>query len=151
MNRKIILFIVLSILILLIGVPLILKQNWKQFSETKITPKTLTAAINDVKTFNESGEGTLKQMFADSARILFRFPPNSCNCNEPDFTDAVNRAKKDVGENRVLVVIAAENLKEIHFFRERTKLSDPIYSATDTIFALFEASQILMPALFFPT
>jgi hypothetical protein len=32
-------------------------------------------------------------MLADSTRILFRFPPNSCTCHELDFAAAVNRAK----------------------------------------------------------
>jgi hypothetical protein len=139
----------MSVLILLIGTPLVLKQNWKQFSETP-KPKTLTGAVNNVKTFNENGEGTLTQMLADSARILFRFPPHSCDCNEPAFADAVNRARKDIGENRVLILIAAENKKEIHFFRERTKLSASIYSATDTVFALFEASQLPYACVVFP-
>ncbi|GHS93834.1 hypothetical protein FACS1894207_0940 [Bacteroidia bacterium] len=81
---------------------------------------------------------------------MFRFPPNSCSCHELDFSEAVSRAKEDFGENRVFAVIAAKNSKEMFFFRERTKLSCPVYSATDTIFTLFEASQTPYACIVFP-
>jgi hypothetical protein len=152
MNRKIVLFIVLSVFILSAGTPWILKQNWKQFSKAKEDKprQSLSGAMNEVNTFNERGEISLKQVIADSARIMFRFPPNSCSCHELDFSEAINLAKKDIGENRVFAVIAAENPKEMIFFRERTKLSCPVYSATDTIFALFEASQTPYACVVFP-
>jgi hypothetical protein len=151
MDRKIILFIVLSVLILLVGTPLVLKQNWKQFSNTKkVQQSSLSGIINNAQTFNERGEISLKQVIADSARILFRFPPNSCPCHELDFSAAIDRVKKDMGENRVFAVIAAENIKEIILFRERTKLSCPVYSAKDTLFALYEASQTPYACIVYP-
>lgn len=140
----------MSVLILLIGTPLVLKQNWKQFLGTKKSWQSLSGEINNVKAFNEHEEITLQQAIADTARIIFRFTPHTCSCLEPDFSDAVKRVKKEIGENKVIVVIAAEDSKEIFFFRERTKLSGPVYSATDTIFALFDTSQTPYACVVYP-
>jgi hypothetical protein len=151
MNKKIILFITLSTLLLLIGTPFLRNQNWKQFSEKKETqPQSLSGVINNVKTFNGQEEIFLQQLIADSACVLFRFPSQTCSCLEPEFTEGLKRVVEAMGENKVLTVIAAENTKEIFFFRERNRLSYPIYSAADTVFSLYEAAKTPYACIVYP-
>jgi hypothetical protein len=123
---------------------LLLKQNWKQFSEKRDTqPQMLSDTLNNVKLSDGQEETSLQQLIADSAFILFRFPPHTCACLESEFADGLKRVAKDLGESRIFAVIAAENEKELFFFRERNKLTCPVYftAATDTVFALFDKAQ----------
>ena len=144
------LFIGLSVLIVLIGLPLILQQSWMLLPEKKETTQKLTSLINNANIIDEKEEISLQHAFVDSIRIIFRFPPNTCSCLELDFAKAVNRAKKDIGENNVFVIIAGETTKDIIFFRERTKLSGHIYSTTDTIITSFDTGQEPYACVAFP-
>ncbi|MDR1154273.1 MAG: hypothetical protein LBL04_06140 [Bacteroidales bacterium] len=142
MNRKIILSIGLSLLIVIVGLPLTLKQNWRQFAVKNQPRRLLVDTLKNVQAFNELGDILLQQVIADSACVMFRFPPHTCSCLEPDFSEAVNRLSADIGgSSRVFVVIAADNAKDLFYFRERTGLTCPVYSTTDTLLASVDPSR----------
>ena len=141
MNKKILTFTGLSILIVFIGLPFTLKHNRILLPEIKETKRVLTSLMKNAKMVDEKKEISLQHAFADSIRILFRFPPNACSCHELDFANAVTRAKKDIGESNVFVIIAVDTAKDIIFFRERTKISGHIYTTSDTIISSFDAKR----------
>jgi len=150
MKRKVIFFTGFSLLVVLIGLPLALKQNWGQFSNGGKQRYILTDTLRKSTIFNEQDSLLLQKLIADSARILFRFPPNTCHCLEPDFAEAVKRAKNKIGENKIFVIIAAADAKDIHFFCERTKLSSPVYGTNDTLLASFDANETPYACVVFP-
>jgi hypothetical protein len=113
MNRKILLFIGLSVLVMLAGVPLLPRQNRQQF------PDTFSDTIKNVEIFDEQGDISLQRALADSARVLFQLPSHTCSCLEPDFSEGIKRLMEDIGESKVLVVIAVDDSRDIFFFRER--------------------------------
>jgi len=150
MKRKILFFAGLSVLIILVGLPLSLKQNWSQFSNRNKSHPVLTDTLSLATVFNEFGSMSLQVLIVDSARLMFRFTPNTCSCLESDFTESVNRSINAIGESKILVVVAAENTKDILLFRKRTKLSCPIYGTSDTLLASFDTNETPYACLVFP-
>jgi hypothetical protein len=150
MDRKIWIFIGLSVLIILVGLSLTLNQNWKQFSGMDTSLKPLMDTLSNAVVFNERETVSLRQLVADSARVMFRFPPNTCTCLEPDFSEAVNQVTSSTGESTVFVVIAAADSKDIFYFRERTELSCPVYGTTDTLLTSFDAGHAPYACVVFP-
>jgi len=97
----------------------------------------LTDTLKQVTVFNERGSMSLQALIADSARLLFRFTPNTCPCLEPDFAKVVRQVTKDLGEDKILVVVAAEGTKDVRLFHKRTNLSCPVYGTSDTLSPAF--------------
>jgi len=149
MDKKILLFIGLSLLIILCGLLLVLQQDRKQVVDTQNHLPT-TVTINNVKLFNEYEEKILQEFVADSIRILFRFPSGVCDCFEHEFSEAIKYVITIFGEHRVFAVISDNKPKDVFFFRERNKLSCPIFSATDTLHNIYDASQNTYACIIFP-
>ena len=147
MQRKIVFFTGLCVLLVLAGLPLTLRQNWGQFKPRPILSDTLS---RHATVFNEQGSLLLQELTADSARLMFRFPPHACPCLEPDFADAVQRSVKDMDESKVFVVVAATDNREVLFFRQRTKITCPVYRTNDTLLAAFDNEQMPYACLVFP-
>lgn len=151
MDRKLFLFIGLSVLTILIGLPLMLKQDWRLFSDTNPTHQLLADTVNNINLFDENNESnSLAKTIADSAYILFRFPPNTCSCLEADFAEAIGHAGEYIGDNRIFVIIAANEPKDIYYFRERTRLSCPVYGTADTLLPAIDAKRMPYACVVFP-
>jgi len=142
MNRKVLFFIGLSLLTIVFGLPLTLKQNWIQFSG-KATLQASSSAIvlSNVNVFNEESEFQLQQLVGDSVRVLFRFSPHICDCLESEFADGLKHTMNKLGMDRILVVIAARTAKDIRFFRDRTKLLCPVFSTTEILHDVYDTMQ----------
>ena len=150
MDRKILLFISLSALIVLFGLPLTLKQNWAQFSNMDLRLKPANGKVKNAIMFIENGNISFQEMIADSVRVLFRFPPHTCSCLEADFTDALNRVKEDVEGLRIIAIIEAEDTKDLFFFRERTGLTCPVYATADTLIAGYDTRRSPYACVVYP-
>ena len=142
MNRKVLFFIGLSVLTVVVGLPLTLKQNWRPFSgKATLQASSSAIALSNVTAFNEESEFQLQQLVGDSVRVLFRFPPHICDCLESEFADGLKHTINHIGMDRVLVVIAARTAKDIRFFRDRTKLQCPVFSTTETLHDVYDTMQ----------
>ena len=149
MDKKTLLFIGLSLLIIPVGLLLVLRQDRKLLTDTHQQQPSVFS-INNVKAFNELEEKFLQEFVGDSVRILFRFPPGTCNCLEPEFAEAVNFVKTNFDENRVFTVISSGKPKDVYFFRERTKITGAVFSATDTLQTIYDASHNPYACIIFP-
>lgn len=144
MRRKNLFFAGLSMLIILLGIILLYPTYSQPSYVSENQDDAGSDSIYDVRIFDKDSEETfLKQMLSDlgSVRVVFRFPPNTCACLELDFAAAVNRVSERIGGNNVFVVIAAETPRDVFFFRERTKLSCPVYGTSGILSASFDAAQ----------
>ena len=151
MNRKKPLFIGLSVLTFLIGLPLILNQNWNRFSnKNKLHSASVEITTSNVSVFNEESEFLLQEVITDSVCVIFRFPPNTCECLEPEFSDGLKHTLTKIGENRVIVVIAAKTPKDLRFFRDRTKLTCPIFGTTETLNEVYDMMRNPYACIVFP-
>ena len=153
MNKKNLFFTGLSVLTVIVGLPLILNQNWNRSSGgDKLRPATkeIKITINDVTVFNELDSMSLQTLINDSVRIMFRFTPNTCSCLEPEFSTAVRHAVKNTDINRVLVVISEKTPKDLRFFHDRTKLPCPIFSTAEILNDVYDATQNPYACIVFP-
>lgn len=150
MKIKILFFTGLSVLILVLGLYLILKQNMFAGKKPFMPKDSTSATINNVSVFNEESEILLQQLIADSACIIFRFTPNTCDCLEPQFADGVKVAENAFSKNRFFVVIPANNPKDILFFRSRTKLSCLVLGTEETLIEEYDGSQTPYACIIYP-
>jgi len=151
MQRKIVFFTALCVLLVFVGLPLTLRQNWDRFSTgNKPCPVLNDTLSRHATVFNEQGSLLLQELTADSARLMFRFPLHACSCLELDFANDVQRSVRDTGENKVFVVVAATNNRDVLLFRQRTKITCPVYGTKDTLLAAFDNEQMPYACLVFP-
>jgi len=151
MNKKVLLFASLSVLTVIIGLPLTLKQDWGQFSgKAESHAVSAESVLINVTALSEESAFTLQQLVGDSIRILFRFPPGICDCLEAEFSDGLKHTMNKLGMDRILVVIAAKTPRDIRFFRDRTKLTCHVFSTTESLHDVFDRMRKLYACVLFP-
>ncbi|MDR2040604.1 MAG: hypothetical protein LBQ60_22035 [Bacteroidales bacterium] len=145
------LFFGLGVLIVLLGIFLIMKLKYPKLSSSNQNLHIKSEdTLKIVRIFDLKNELSIHDIVADSVHVMFRLPHGACNCFETMFSDAVKNVENNIGENRVFVILSADKPREVYFFKERTKLTCPVYSSTDTLSTIYDVMGYPYACIVFP-
>ena len=153
MNKHILIFLGLSLLVVVAGLPLTLQQNWAQFSSAHSFhfPVLESDTVHHLYVLCEQDEElSIQTVIGEAPRVLLVFPPNICGCLDADFAQAINSIPQRVGEENLLVIVPVVDDRETASFRMHMRLSAPVYRTNDPVLVEFDPGGAPFAAVIFP-